>query len=104
MWRFVTDQDFRHDFMSSYEVVPSDTPCAVLLASTAQTSDRFQIGAAYDARDRIERLIVHRSPGHLTEAEIQRVCDMVQEDAQIMRDAQAQKFRDAQEARGLLKP
>jgi hypothetical protein len=105
VWKFVTDQSFRHDFMSSYELVQANVPCAVLIASTAQTADRYQIAAAYDARDRIERIIMHRSPAVLlTDAEIQRVCDEVQKDAQLMRNAKAQQLRDEQEMRGLLKP
>jgi hypothetical protein len=104
VWKFATDQTFRHDFMSSYEHVSADVTCAVMIASTAQTSDRMQIAAAYDARNRIERIIVHRSEGELNDAEIQRVCDEVQKDAQIMRNAIAQQIRDEQESRGMLKP
>lgn len=102
VWKFVTDQSFRHDFMSSYELVQANVPCAVLIASTAQTADRYQIAAAYDARDRIERIIMHRSPAvMLNEAEIQRVCDEVQKDAQIMRNAISERNRAEQEAHGL---
>ena len=52
-WRFMQDEKFRHEFMSTYRTVEADVPCQVVLASVVGQVDRFNIAVSYQYAGRI---------------------------------------------------
>lgn len=86
-WRFMTDGDFRHEFMSTSKIVDMGVPCLVVIGSQQGQSERYTVAVSYAVVNRLEYLVAARSPGLLSNAEVQKVCGLVHDDGDLMEAA-----------------
>ena len=83
---FLTDVRFRHDFMTETRIVDADVPCLVIAGNVSSGGgERFASGNSYDIRDRVEYLIVLRTPSALTDQQLRDLCDKAHVETDIMR-------------------
>jgi len=80
MWRFLSDEKFRHEFISSVEVIDMKVPCIVARTRLPGDQYRYLIGSIYEIRGRMEYGIVVRSPGLLSDNEVVQACASVHEE------------------------
>lgn len=93
-WRFMNDAEFRHEFLSSSEILNMEVPCLVIRSNRlGDEGDRYTVGTQYDTRNRMEFMIAIRSYGVLSDQEVTTACGKVHEHANmirlLIRDAEA---------------
>lgn len=78
-YRFLTDEEFRREFLVKGELIDAKVPCVVLRASGPGRVTRYTIGSAYaiDQQRRLDRIVAVRSAGNLSDAEIAAACQDV---------------------------
>jgi hypothetical protein len=99
-WKFMSDPQFRQDFIQRTVVVDMEVPCLVVLATTLTGPARHSVFGTYDIRGRHEWMIVARAPGLLDRTQAAALCDEVQKEIQLARDTLReidQRARDALE-------
>ena len=76
-YRFMTDAEFRGEFMTGANVLEKFPPCTVLEAHRYGSVTRHSILMIYGYDDRMEKLVGLRAPGTLTEVELGEACKKV---------------------------
>lgn len=76
-YRFMTDAEFRGEFMSGATVLEKFAPCTVLETHRYGSVTRHSILMIYGFDDRMEKLVGLRAPGTLTEVELGEACKKV---------------------------
>jgi len=95
-WRFMSDATFRHEFMNTAVAVDAQVPCLVVVGNLHGRGDRYMIGNAYKVDDRMEYMIVIRSPGMLSNLEVTNLCSKVHEETDLMIKTIAEQGRPGQ--------
>jgi hypothetical protein len=85
-YRFIADEDFRREFMSTAIVLERHVPCVVLEGHKYGGIKRHSVLAVYGIDDRFEKLIGLRSPGPMDADEINALCKRVAELANQFKD------------------
>jgi hypothetical protein len=85
-YRFIADEDFRREFMSTAIVLERHVPCVVLEGHKYGGIKRHSVLAVYGIDDRFEKLIGLRSPGPMDADEINALCKRVAELANQLKD------------------
>lgn len=85
-WKFLTDRDFRAEFMSTYRVIDLDVPCLVAATSEAGQSERYGVAVGYESVGRIEHLILYRANGIIRDTDLPKVCEEVNAAAKMVRN------------------
>lgn len=75
-YRFLTDQEFRREFLLKAELLEAGVPCLVLRVSGPGRAPRYSIASAYalDQEHQFEKVVGVRSSGDLSDAEIAAAC------------------------------
>lgn len=76
-YRFMSDAEFRSEFMSGATVLEKFAPCTVLETHRYGSATRHSILMIYGFDDRLEKLVGLRAPGTLTEVELGEACKKV---------------------------
>ena len=76
-YRFMTDAEFRGEFMTGATVIEKFPPCTVLEAHRYGSITRHSILMIYGYDARMEKIIGLRAPGTLTEVELGEACKKV---------------------------
>ena len=76
-YRFMTDAEFRGEFMTGANVLEKFAPCTVLETHRYGSVTRHSIFMVYGFDDRMEKVIGMRAPGTMTEVELGEVCKKV---------------------------
>lgn len=84
---FMSDDEFRREFMASSKVVDAQVPCLVIQGNVGGGGDRVVVTTAYALVGRLEHHIATRSPGLMTDTEIKDACDVVHEEARLIKIA-----------------
>jgi hypothetical protein len=93
-WKFMTDTQFRHEFMSTARVVQdAGVPCQVILGNLAgeHGGDRYSIFVEYRRLGPYVYLVSIRSGGLLSQSEIVEACNIARAQADLITWAQDQK-------------
>jgi hypothetical protein len=96
-WRFLTDEDFRHEFTATARVIDANVDCLVLVTSMAGV-ERYTVVLPYAIRGRTEHIVGIRAPGALTGDEVAAACVGVTDASQMM--LAAVRERAARETEG----
>jgi len=80
-WRFLTNEDFRREFMQSAELLTEHAPCVVLEGHAYGHATRHTIMVVYELDGRFEKILGRRASGKLTKEELNSVCQIVLSDA-----------------------
>lgn len=78
-YRFISDADFRREFMSTAIILEEHVPCVVLEGHKYGGIKRHSILVVYGHDERFEKLVGLRSPSPLTFTEINDMCKKVNE-------------------------
>jgi len=76
-WKFMTDEDFRTDFMTRAAILDKHVPCIVFEGQRYGSSARQTILVVYGLDGRNEKVIGLRAPGTLSDTEIDATCQKV---------------------------
>lgn len=86
-YRFIADEDFRREFMSTAIVLERHTPCVVLEGHKYGGIKRHSVLVVYGYEDdRFEKLIGLRSPEPMSFDEIKGMCAKVSAMAERLKD------------------
>lgn len=86
-WLFLTDDQFRHEFMSTTRVVLADVPCAVYEGNIAGQGERISVVSAYGWEGRVEHLIAFRAAPPVDPSQIKTLCEDLHADIRLLRAA-----------------
>ena len=78
-WKFMTDEAFRHEFMSTTRVVAADVPCQVVQGNLGG-ADRITVLSAYELKDDIEHMIALRTTKLVPTADYAKLCEMARKE------------------------
>lgn len=98
-YKFLSDPAFRHEFMSTARIIDMKVPCQVLLGNVSGQGDRFLVLVTYAVRARMEHFVGIRSPGLLSDSEVEQVCALVNEEVKVIK-AQERLLLPPQNAEG----
>lgn len=76
-YRFLTDGEFRREFLQRADLIDASVPCIVLRSSGLGKPTRYTVGMVYAVVDRLERVVAIRSAGPLNDTEIVALCQQV---------------------------
>lgn len=85
-YRFIADEDFRREFMSTAIILERHTPCVVLEGHKYGGIKRHSVLIVYGFEDRFENLIGLRSPEPMSYEEINAMCKKVEALANRLRE------------------
>jgi len=76
-YKFMTDEQFRGDFMSRGVILDKHVPCVVFEGQRIGSAARQTMLLVYGIEGRMEKVIGLRAPGTLTDTEIDETCKRV---------------------------
>ena len=79
-WRFLTDENFRHEFTQGGKLLGQYAPCIVLQTYAYGRDARHTVMVVYELDGRFEKIVGRRAPGKLTAEEIGTVCQLTLSD------------------------
>jgi hypothetical protein len=99
-YKFMIDDDFRHEFMSRALILEKHVPCIVLEGSRYAAQTRHTVLVVYAVLDdRREKLIGIRSPSPMTDQQITDTCKQVLQLSDEIQDTIRDKERSNAPAR-----
>lgn len=88
-YRFISDVDFRREFMSTAIILDRHVPCVVLEGHKYGGNKRHSVLVVYGIEGRQEKLVGLRSPTPMSADEINETCGKVAAMAEGLKDAPA---------------
>jgi hypothetical protein len=85
-YRFISDADFRREFMSTAIILEEHTPCIVLEGHKYGGIKRHSVLVVYGRDERFEKLVGLRSPAPMDFNEIAEMCKRVGIIAEQLKD------------------
>ena len=76
-YRFMSDENFRSEFMSHAAVLDKHVPCIVFEGRRFGSPTRHTILLVYGIDERVEKVVGLRAPGTMTDKEIDETCKKV---------------------------
>ena len=83
-YKFIRDPAFRHEFMNTALILDMKVPCQVVFGNVSGQGDGFFVLVTYTLRERMEHFVGIRSPGLLSDSEVEQVCALVAEEVKIV--------------------
>ena len=84
-YRFIADEDFRREFMSTAIILDKHNPCVVLEGHKYGGIKRHSVLVVYGFEGRFERLVGLRSPEPMSYEEINAMCQKAEAIAERLR-------------------
>jgi hypothetical protein len=83
-WRFMTDEMFRHEFMSTTRIVDMNVPCLVVIGNISGQGSRMAVASSFLNAGHLEHLVSIRSLAVMGEDEVRPVCAMAQDEGALL--------------------